>query len=244
MGTNLFDRPVNRFTTAVPLYIRIAEGLLGQIESGELSPGDRLPSERELSEALDVNRMTLRQALGLLETQGLLVRRRGDGTYVARPKIERQASRLVPFTRGMKRRGYVPGAKVITFERRRAEAALAQKLGLPVAAPVYFVRRLRLLNQEPMMLERLTMPAHRFPGLERFDLAKHSVYDVMETEYGIISRPQSSGSRNDNFQLETQALLDHFPQPKPPTCQWQKPVKHLTGPTLRNMEVGPFDGTP
>jgi len=177
---------VNRFTTAVPLYIRIAEGLLGQIESGELSPGDRLPSERELSEALDVNRMTLRQALGLLETQGLLVRRRGDGTYVARPKIERQASRLVPFTRGMKRRGYVPGAKVITFERRRAEAALAQKLGLPVAAPVYFVRRLRLLNQEPMMLERLTMPAHRFPGLERFDLAKHSVYDVMETEYGII----------------------------------------------------------
>ncbi len=185
MNTNPFDQPLSRFTTTVPLYIQIAEGLLDQIESGELSPGDRLPSERELSEALGVNRMTLRRALQLLETQGLLIRRRGRGTHVASPKIERQADQLVPFHRGMKRRGYAPCARVITFEKRRAEAGVAQELGLPVSAAVYFVRRLQLLNQEPMMLETLTVPAHRFPGLERFDLSKRAVYDVMETEYGI-----------------------------------------------------------
>ena len=185
MDTNLFDRPVSRFAAAVPLYIQIAEGLLDQIESGELSPGDRLPSERKLSEGLGVNRMTLRRALRLLETQGLLVRRRGHGTYVAEPKIERQASQLVPFTRGMERRGYVPGARVITLEKRPAEAAVAQELGLSISAPVYFLRRLRLINQEPVMLERLTVPAHRFPDLERYDLSSRSVYDVMEKEYGI-----------------------------------------------------------
>jgi GntR family transcriptional regulator len=185
LNANLFDRPVSRFTAAVPLYIQIAEGLLDQIESGELSPGDRLPSERELSGALDVNRMTLRRALRLLETRGLLVRRRGDGTYVAEPKIERQAGQLVPFTRGMERRGYVPGARIITLEKRPADAAVAQELGLPVSAPVYFVRRLRLLNQEPVMLERLTVPAHRFPGFEHYDFSSRSVYAVMEKEYGV-----------------------------------------------------------
>jgi GntR family transcriptional regulator len=167
------------------LYIQIADGLLNQVESGELTPGDRLPSERRLSEALGVNRMTLRRALRLLETQGLLIRRRGDGTYIAESKIERQAGQLVPFTRGMRRRGYLPGARVITLEKRPAEAAMARELGLVVSAPVYFVLRLRLINQEPVMLERFTTPAHRFPGLERHDLAGRSVYEVMEKEYGV-----------------------------------------------------------
>lgn len=181
-----FDRPVSHFTTAVPLYVQIAEGLLDRIESGELSPGDRLPSERELSEMLGVNRMTLRRALQLLEMRGLLLRRQGDGTYVAEPKIERQAGRLVPFTRGMQRRGYVPGARVITLEKRPVEVAVARELRLPVSAPVYFVRRLRLINQEPVMLERLTVPAQRFPGLERYDLSSRSIYAVMEKEYGVV----------------------------------------------------------
>jgi GntR family transcriptional regulator len=185
VNLKLVDRPVSRFTAAVPLYIQIADGLLDQIESGELSPGDRLPSERGLSERLGVNRMTLRRALGLLEGQGLLVRRRGDGTYVAERKIARQAGQLVPFTRSMERRGYAPGAQVITFEKRPAEVAEAHELELSVLAPVYFVRRLRLLNQEPVMLERFTLPAQRFPGFEAFDLSDRSAYAVMEEEYGV-----------------------------------------------------------
>jgi GntR family transcriptional regulator len=180
-----FDPPASRFAMAAPLYIQIAEGLLDRIESGELSQGDRLPSEREFSEQLGVNRMTLRRALGLLETQGLLVRRRGDGTYVAEPKIERHAARLVPFSRGMERRGYMPGARVITLEKRPAEAAAARELGLAVSAPVYYVCRLRLINQEPVMLERFTTPAQRFPGFDRYDLSNRSTFDLMEKEYGV-----------------------------------------------------------
>jgi len=145
-----------------------------------------LPSERELSQMLGVNRMTLRRALQLVEAQGVLVRRQGDGTYVAEPKIERQAAELVPFTRGMERRGYDPGALVISQEQRPAESAVAKELDIPVAASVYYIRRLRLLNREPVMLERLTLPTRRFPGLERFDLSQRSVYDVLEKEYGVV----------------------------------------------------------
>lgn len=175
----------SRFTVMEPLYVQIAEGLFNQIESGELSPGDRLPSERELSHMLGVNRMTLRRALQMLESQGLLIRRQGDGTYVSDPKIDRQAANLVPFTRGMRRRGYIPGAKVILLEKRPVETSVAKELGLRVATPVYYLHRLRLINSEPVMLEKLIMPAERFRDFERFDLSKRSIYDVFESEYGV-----------------------------------------------------------
>ncbi len=187
------ERLLDPGETSVPLYAQIAESLLDKIESGKLSSGDRLPSERELSEKLGVNRLTLRRAFRVLEDQGLLIRRRGSGTFVAQAKMEWQAGRLIPFTQGAQRRGYTPGAKVILFEQRPAEAAAAQELGLPVSAAVYYVHRLRLVSQEPVLLERFTVPVKRFPELERHDLAQCSLYEVMETEYGVcISRAWQS----------------------------------------------------
>ncbi len=182
-----------RFTIGAPLYVQIAENLLDRIESGELKPGQRLPPERELSETLQVNRMTLRNALHVLEMQGLLVRQQGAGTFVGEPKIERQASQLVPFTQGMRRRGYTPGAKVITLERRPVEASAARELKLRVSAPVYFVRRLRMLNREPVMLETFMLPVAGFPKLERFDLSKRSLYEIMQSQYGVsVARARQS----------------------------------------------------
>jgi len=172
--------------TSAPLYLQIAESLLSQIESGELAPGHRLPSERSLSEALGVNRLTLRRALNRLESQGMIVRQHGRGTFVAEPKIERRAERLVSFTKGMQRRGYVPGAKVITLEQRPAEVAIAGRLGLPVSTPICYFLRLRSINQEPVMIEELWVPVHLFPGFEHQDLTGRSVYDIMESEYNVL----------------------------------------------------------
>lgn len=184
---------IDRTETSVPLYAQIAESLLDNIESGKLVPGDRLLSERELSERLGVNRLTLRRAFRVLEDQGLLTRRRGSGTYVAEPKIEWRAGQLIPFTRGAQRRGYKPGAKVILFEERLAETAVAKELKLSVSAPVYYVHRLRFISHEPVLLERFTVPAERFPRLEHYDLAGRSLYEVMETEYEVsVSRAWQS----------------------------------------------------
>ncbi len=181
------------FATGVPVYLQICERLLTQIESGELKPGQRLPTERALSETLGVNRMTLRQALGKLELEGHLDRRQGAGTFVARPKIERQAGRLVPFSRGMRRRGYRPGARMVVFERQPVTLALARSLHLPADALVYLVRRVRLVNREPAMLETFWMPVKRFPRLERFNIRTRSVYEILETEYDVrVSRARQS----------------------------------------------------
>jgi GntR family transcriptional regulator len=176
---------MDREKTSLPLYAKIADDLLDQIESGELHPGDRLPTERKLSKQLNVNRMTVRRAFNLLESQGLLERRQGSGTYLADRKIERQASVLISFTKGMQRRGYLPGARVILFERKPVEASLAGVLDLSETATVYHIHRLRTINQEPVLLERLTIPVHRFPDFEHHDLSTHSLYEIMQMEYDV-----------------------------------------------------------
>ena len=170
---------------AIPLYVQIAESLLERIRMGDLVPEERLPSERELSKSLNGSRMTLRAALRELDNKGLLVRRPGDGTYVAKPKIERQAAKLVPFTENMRSRGYQASARLIVFERRLAEVSIASNLKISVSAPVYYFQRLRLINKEPVLLEKCTMPVYRFPNLEDHDLEKRSVYEIVETEYDI-----------------------------------------------------------
>jgi GntR family transcriptional regulator len=170
---------------SIPLYIQIAEGLIGRIEAGELAPGDQLPPERELSEKLGVNRMTLRRALRVLEAQGLIVRKHGVGTYIAEPKIDRQMDAVFRFTRGMEKRGYTPGARLISLEQSVVDASLARELAVPISSSAYRIIRLRSINQEPVLIESYTIPMGRFPGLDGHDLEKRSIYEVMESEYGV-----------------------------------------------------------
>jgi GntR family transcriptional regulator len=175
---------IDRLKKSVPLYVQIAEGLIAQIESGELVPGDRLPSERELSESLSVQRETVRQALSMMQDHGLVYRRHGSGTYISEPKIERDAGRLFPFTRAMQRKGYKTGTRVIQFEKSLCNPAAARELNLESSPFVYFIQRLRLVNEEPVVLENTFIPAEIFPEMDQFDLSARSLYEVMETEYG------------------------------------------------------------
>ncbi|MFZ5809239.1 MAG: GntR family transcriptional regulator [Chloroflexota bacterium] len=180
--TEIQARP---FSKSIPLYLQIAETFAGRIVNGELKPNDRLPAERELCKMLRVSRMTLRQALRELEGRGMIYRRQGDGTYVAEPKIERTASKLVAFTDAMRQKGYVPAAKIIVFETRFADESLARQLEIPFASPIYVYHRLRMVNMEPLMLEICYLPLSRFPGLEQFDMENRSVYEILRTEFGV-----------------------------------------------------------
>jgi GntR family transcriptional regulator len=89
------------------------------------------------------------------------------------------------FTHGMQNRGFTPGARIISFEQTFVDAAIARDLAVPVSSPAYRILRLRSINQEPVLLESYMIPARRFSGLDRHDLEKRSVYEVMESEYGV-----------------------------------------------------------
>lgn len=170
---------------SIPLYIQIAEGLMSQIEAHELAPGQQLPSERELSLQLNVNRMTLRRALRLLESRGFIIRKHGVGNFVAEPKIVRKMEEVYRFSLGIEQRGFTPGARIVSVETRMLDAANAEELALPASSLAYRIIRLRLVNQEPVLLESYTIPLLRFPGLTEYDMEGRSIFEIFDTEYGI-----------------------------------------------------------
>ena len=89
----------------VPLYNQLVAIIKRHISAGILVPGDLLPSESELCKALSISRSTVRQAIGALESEGLVVRRQGKGTFVAEPKVHRKTERVYSFTAWMRSHG-------------------------------------------------------------------------------------------------------------------------------------------
>ena len=169
----------------IPLYYQIKSRLLEAIESGMLKPGDRVPSERELSDRFTVSRMTARQALVELENQGYLNRIQGKGTYVSIPKFEQPLAVLTSFTEDMRRRGLEAGAEVLSFVEAPAGRKTAQALGIDETASIYRLERLRLAGGEPMALEVSHLVAERFPALMEQRFTDESLYRVLIERYGL-----------------------------------------------------------
>lgn len=169
----------------IPLYYQIKARLLEAIESGQLKPGDRVLSERELTTQFGVSRMTARQALTEMESQGFLYRVQGKGTFVATPKLEQPLAGLTSFTEDMRRRGLEPAARVISAEEVVAGRKVARALGIGETASVYRLERLRLAGGEPMALEVSHIPSNLVPGLLDHEPVEHSLYRVLEERYGL-----------------------------------------------------------
>lgn len=168
-----------------PLYVQIANSLLERVRSGNLSVGDRLPSERQLAEELQVSRMTVRQALQLLRERGMIEPHQGRGSFVREPKIEQQTTVLEGFFDSMVRKGLVPGARVILAEQQVARRPIAEALQLELGQPVYYVHRVRLADGTPRAIEHSYFPASSCPGLPAFDLEQRSIYGILREEYRL-----------------------------------------------------------
>lgn len=149
-----------------------------------LQPGTAIPSERDLATRYGVSRMTLRTAIDELVRDGLLVRRQGAGTYVARPKVAKQIH-LTSFTEDMRARGLTATTRVLSLARKPAGARIGARLSLSPSELVLTVGRLRLADGEPMAIEWLSIPDHLLPGITRQEL-EGSLYRVLEERFGIV----------------------------------------------------------
>ncbi|HWI66045.1 MAG TPA: GntR family transcriptional regulator [Symbiobacteriaceae bacterium] len=169
----------------IPLYYQIKARLLEAIENGQLKPGDRVLSERELTTQFGVSRMTARQALTELENQGYLYRVQGKGTFVATPKLEQPLVGLTSFTEDMRRRGLEPAARVLSAVEVVAGRKVARALGVGETASVYRLERLRLAGGEPMALEISHIPVALAPGLLDGGPVEQSLYRVLGERYDV-----------------------------------------------------------
>jgi GntR family transcriptional regulator len=171
--------------SATPLHAQITEALQLQIKDGELKAGENFPSERELAESFGVSRMTVRQALLRLRHDGLIYRERGVGTFVANRKIDVHTRNLSGFSEEMASLGLTPSSRVLQLKRENADERVAQDLDLETNAEVFRLERLRLADEEPMAFETTYLAAHLCPELDRIDLTKNSLYQVLIENYNL-----------------------------------------------------------
>lgn len=164
---------------AAPAYVQIAVELRRRIERGDYPVGAPLPSQRTLSEEFGVTVMTLRHALEQLKREGLLVTRRGMGTYVAPVRFEYSVGPLRSFTREMAAQGRTVRTEVLGFEHVAADAGLAASLELPEGEAVVVVDRLRRIDGEPSVLQQSAVPRAVWLTLGAPDLERHSLYALL-----------------------------------------------------------------
>jgi GntR family transcriptional regulator len=150
----------------------------------ELTVGDAIPSERQLTIELGVSRLTVRAALDELVREGYLLRRRGAGTFVAEPKVAK-GMEITSFSEDMRQRGLTPGSRTLELRVMPAGARLGRILHVSPAEPVLAAKRLRLAEGEPMAIELLHVREALVPGLSALDLEQDSFYDLLERRYGV-----------------------------------------------------------
>lgn len=148
---------------ALPLQVR--DGVRQFLADEGLRPGDRLPTEEELVERFEVSRSTLREALRLLEQDGVLEVRHGNGRYLsALPIVERPITRLEGTTELLQSMGYEVSDRVLTVSVGAPTPDEAAALRLQSSAEVIHLERIRMQGSEPLTYSAVAIPRSLFPG--------------------------------------------------------------------------------
>lgn len=176
--------PIERWridtASPVPLYYQLSELLRTWIVE-QAAAGAQLPSEPYLVDNLSVSRATVRKAIERLETEGLLYRRRGTGTFVAAKKLPRTIridSSLADYSES----GRAVRTDVLHRAVEPVSDEIAERLGVRPAEPVIVLRRLRFADARPFAMLHNWLPAGRFGAVLEADLEQRSLYDVIQQD--------------------------------------------------------------
>lgn len=181
-----------KHSALAPRYIQLATGLEEVISSGGLSAGDFLPPERVMAEALQLSRVTISKALAVLEEKQLISRLQGIGTRI-NPQIHYSLINEAGFTAHVIRHGGSVSNQWLLRCLIPACAKVAKFLGLAVDTQVAKLRRLRLMDGEPVSLETTYMPMDFLPEPEKVDESLYALW-------------QSRGINPDKKQFNLKAL--------------------------------------
>ncbi|KAE8759477.1 UTRA domain-containing protein [Paraburkholderia madseniana] len=168
--------------SAPPLYEQIKTALRSRILDGTYAAHSQMPSENDLCTRFNVSRITVRQALGDLQKEGLVFKLHGKGTFVSKPKAFQNVSALQGFAEAMSSMGYeiVNQLKHIRFIP--ATAHIASRLQLPEGTKVAEIRRVRMLNREPVSLEITWVPEALGKRLAGADLVTRDIFLILEND--------------------------------------------------------------
>ena len=171
------------------IYIQIHDEIKQQIETGMYEVGQRLPSERVMSEQFGVSRMTLRQAVTSLVEEGILSRYVGSGTFVASDRVREKMRGTTSFTDIIKNLGKTPSSKVISYQKTKANEVECDKLGLKKGAQIIRRERIRYADDLPICYEVASIPYRLIADFAKDDIANH-FYDTLAAAGKKIGRSE------------------------------------------------------
>jgi GntR family transcriptional regulator len=169
----------------VPRYHQIAQALRDRIRSGSIAPGERLENQRRLAGEFGVTLMTLRQALEVLERDGLITRRHGLGTFVASPSVDYDILHFRAFAGDLTAVGENVVTRFLRTQRARGDRHAAHELGLDPGARVFVLERLRLVDGHPTSFQVSHLPAALGEEVAKADLAVTPLRQVLAFKLGI-----------------------------------------------------------
>ena len=171
----------------IPAYYQIKEDIKNRIRAGEWRSGEAIDSERKISDTYQVSRMTVRQAIGELEREGVLVREKGRGTFVSSPKVTQH--NIMSFTDMASAGGMKSRTLVLSFDRIPVPEKYSQGIE---GSYVYTITRLRYIDDQPIGIETVYVPTNMLEGVEKdqlegslFHLLEERGYSIKDSEASI-----------------------------------------------------------
>jgi GntR family transcriptional regulator len=170
----------------VSLYKRIKIDVTRMLSSGDISPNDPLPTEKQLAARFDVSIGTVRRAMDDLVAEHIVVRQQGRGTFLAALSPERMLNRFWPIFRqdGVR---VIPIVQTLSFEESRADAEIAEALGLRKGDPIYRIVNLLLMGGNPVILDEINLSKKIYFGMREEDLVARetTMYGFYQSHFGI-----------------------------------------------------------
>lgn len=179
----------------LPAYIRIRNSIKEEIDEGIWKIGQRLPSERTLSENFEVSRMTLRQAITLLVEDGILERRVGAGTFVASRRVQEKMRGTTSFTEIIRSQGKEPSSKLISYEKVTPNSREVEHLQLSPKDKIIRMERVRYADGIPVVYEVASIPEKIISPFSQDEITEHFFQTLTSNGYEISKSRQTISAK-------------------------------------------------
>lgn len=166
------------------LYQKIRQYVLELISNNSINPSTKLPSERTLQEQFQSTRITVREALFRLEAEGLIYSQKRKGWFITPPKLKLRPASKVNFNKLAIEQGFLPKTQVISIFDDIDDSFQSQEQDIFTGDALYHLKRVRLLDERPVMIEDIYCQRNRFENLESKALSE-SITDIMAADYNV-----------------------------------------------------------
>ena len=181
MNTSKKEKPL--IHPHIPYYFQLSNQIRSQIESGELKDGEKLPKEVDLAKMYNISRVPVRQALGLLEKDGLIVRKRGKGTFIRNSAEDSDAVRLTGILAKIKSKNI--SRKIISMNTRVVNKKISDYFSTEKNIPISVFKRALLKNEKPFCFTSHYIPSKIAKKINRNQMKEKTMLEILDKDLGI-----------------------------------------------------------